>query len=92
MGSKMTKRITLLFTLMFSVITSVFLVYGIANTSRQEAPLSNQDKQNAIEVKTLDLGDAGINKCWQKFSYQFELNSIEDLSLDIADSSNQHIK
>lgn len=85
----MKKRISVLCALMFSVIVSTVVVVGVANASQQEN--KTKESQNPIELKTVDLGETEASQCWQKFSYQFDLNAIEDLSLDIIDSNNQHV-
>ena len=87
----MTKRISVLSALILSAIVSVFVVVGVANATQQEAESQEQVNQNAVEIKTVDLGENGSGQCWQKFCYQFDLNAIEDLSLDIADTNNQHV-
>ena len=87
----MAKRISVLCALMLSVVVSVFIVVGVANASQQDAKTHEQESKNAVDIKTVDLGETGSGQCWQKFTYQFNLNEVEDLSLNISDTNNQQI-
>lgn len=87
----MAKRISVLCALVLSVVVSVFIVVGVANASQQDAKTHEQESKNAVEIKTVDLGETGSGQCWQKFTYQFNLNEVENLSLNISDTNNQQI-